>query len=474
MHRVTRLLLPLLAALALAACDGDDGNTGPAGPAGPQGGAGDAGPQGDTGPAGPGAAVTRTDVLRTNANIAYASYGDSLLRAIDLRAAAKAFTERPTADTLRMAKEAWLASREPYGQTEVYRFRVGPIDALREDGAIGEDGDGPEGAINAWPLGEALIDYVANEIDGDAGPEVASSVAVISGSIIADMASFPDITAEVVRENFELGGDERNVSSGYHAIEFLLWGQDLNADGNGGGRRDATPGRRPVTDYALEAGACTSGPNPAQDAVCERRGQYLNVVANILVEDLRRVVDAWNPNGENNHYAAFVGGGDASLARILEGMGRMGFGELAGERMNIALLTNSQEDEHSCFSDNTHRDIFLNAKGIQNAFEGDYTRLDGEVMSGAGIDDLLNTEGMSELANEMRAALEDTMLKVGVIDHVAKSGVPFDNQIQLGINEPNVTAAIRALSSQTQVLERVISGLGVTTGDLRQDTEEDI
>ena len=142
--------------------------------------------------------------------------------------------------------------------------------------------------------------------------------------------------------------------------------------------------------------------------------------------------------------------------------------------MNIALLTNSQEDEHSCFSDNTHRDIFLNAKGIQNAFDGSYVRLDGDVLDGAGVDELLVSEGMPELANEMRAALEDTMAKVGVIDLVAKAGEPFDNQIQRGINEPNVSAAIRALSQQTMTLETVISMLGVTTGDLRQDTEEDI
>ena len=467
-------VIPLLLAglVLLGGCEGDDGSTGPQGPAGPAGPAGGQGPQGDAGVAAK--TVTRDDVLRTNANIAYASYADSLLTALSLRTSLRALVANPTDDNLQAAKTAWLASREPYGQTEVYRFRVGPIDALLEDGSLGEDGDGPEGAINAWPLGESLIDYVANNVDGDAGPEVASSVAGIAGSIIADVASFPAIDGSVIRANFERGGDERNVSSGYHAIEFLLWGQDLNADGSGSGRRDASPGQRPVSDYATTPGACTSGANPASDATCQRRGQYLLAAADLLIEDLTSVVAAWNPNGTDNHYANFVAGGDESLAVILEGMGRMGFGELAGERMNIALLTNSQEDEHSCFSDNTHRDILLNAKGIDNAFKGEYVRLDGDTLDGAGIDDLLATEAMPELANEMRAALEDTMTKVGVIDQVAKAGEPFDNQIQRGINEPNVSAAIRALSAQTQVLERVITGLGVTTGDLRQDTEEDI
>ena len=473
-----RIVIPLLLAAGLAACDGDDGATGPAGaagPAGPQGPVGAEGPVGPAGPAGAGTAVTIDDVVRTNANLAYASYSDSLILAIDLQHAIDAFIDDPTEANLETAKEAWLASREPYGQTEVYRFREGPIDALGDDGVMGEEGDGPEGRINGWPLGEALIDYVANQIDGDEGPEVPASVAGVNGNIIADETNFPVIDTSVLVDNFELGGDERNVTSGYHAIEFLLWGQDLNEDGSGSGMRDKSGGQRPVSDYSNVPGNCTSGRNmPAADSICVRRGEYLEAAAHLLVNDLQRVVDAWSPNIAGNHYESFVAGGDDSLATILEGMGRLGFGELAGERMNIALLTNSQEDEHSCFSDNTHRDILLNAKGIVNSFMGEYEKIDGEVVEGAGIDDLLAGQGHAELSNSLRGALEDTMIKVIVIDQRAKSGIPFDNQIQEGINEPNVKAAIQALSAQTNDIEEVIRALGLTTGDLRQDTEEDI
>ncbi|MEM8682942.1 MAG: imelysin family protein [Pseudomonadota bacterium] len=453
----------LSAAVLLAACEGDDGAVGPAGATGAGG---------PAGPAGVPNLVSRADVVRTNANIAYAAYGDSYLTALDLRDTLQALVANPTDGNLAAAKTAWLASREPYGQTEVYRFRVGPIDALLADGSIGQEGDGPEGSINAWPLGEALIDYVANQVDGDEGPEIPGSTNTVTGNIIADTTITIDEAA--VRDNFELGGDERNVTSGYHAIEFLLWGQDLNQDGSGTGARDASGGQRPITDYQT-GGNCTSGIGSAQpDVVCQRRGQYLLISADLLIDDLNTVVEAWNPNGTTNHYSNFVQGGDTSLARVLEGMGRLGFGELAGERMNIALLTNSQEDEHSCFSDNTHRDIFLNAKGIQNTYRGEYTRIDGELITGAGIDDLLLAEGFAAEENQLRAAIEDTMIKVGVIDQVAKGGVPFDNQIQVGINEPNVSGAIRALSSQTDVIETVITTLNLTTGDLRQDTDEDI
>ncbi|MEO1319226.1 MAG: imelysin family protein, partial [Pseudomonadota bacterium] len=145
-----------LGVLALAGCEGDDGSTGPAGATGATG---------PAGPAGVPLVVTRTDVVTTNANIAYASYSDSWVLAIELEAAIDDLVAAPTQESFDAAKAAWLAVNEPYGQTEVYRFRVGPIDALLPDGSLGVEGDGPEGAINAWPLGEALVDYVATAVD---------------------------------------------------------------------------------------------------------------------------------------------------------------------------------------------------------------------------------------------------------------------------------------------------------------------
>lgn len=419
--------------------------------------------------------VTRSDVVTTNANIAYAMYADSLITAQNLKTALETFAAAPTEESFAAAKQAWLDSREPYGQSEVYRFRVGPIDALREDGTIGEDGDGPEGSINAWPLGEALIDYVAPVVDGDSGPE--SPANALTGNVIENVAEYPTIDVDTVLSVSEFGEDERNVATGYHAIEFLLWGQDLNEDLSGAGVRDSSGGQRPVSDYFTTANGnvngCTSGETPTTDDICERRADYLLAAADILIDDLTAVAQAWEP-GAGVHYTAFVDGGDVSLAKILEGMGRLSYGELAGERMNIALTTDSQEDEHSCFSDNTHRDIFLNAKGVQTMYTASYTRIDGEVVEGASIHDLLVVEGEAELANQLRAALEQTMASAAVIDTKAKTGTPFDVLIQEGVDQPNIVAMIQNLVTQTDVIEQAISALGVTTNDLRQDTGEDI
>lgn len=458
------ITLALLLAFSLTACvdDGDDGLEGVIGTDGEPG---------TDGTDGVSRFVTRTDVITSNANIAYAAYADSLISAQTMRNVLATFIADPSEASLSSAKQAWLAAREPYGQTEVYRFREGPIDALLPDGTLGEEGDGPEGRINAWPLGEAIIDYVAVVVDGDSGPESAANA--LSGNVIANTADYPIINTETILSIIEYGEDERNVTTGYHAVEFLLWGQDLNEDLSGSGNRDSSGGQRPVTDFAIAMGECTSGDIAVTADICTRRGDYLLAATDVLISDLTTIVEAWEPNA-GVHYTAFVAGGDESLAKILEGMGRLSYGELAGERINIALKTDSQEDEHSCFSDNTHRDLFLNAKGVQNSFNASYTRIDGEQIEGASIFDLMVVEGQHELANSLRASLEATMAAAAVIDTKAKTGKPFDVLIQEGINQPNLIAVIDTLVIQTDYIEQAIVALGITANDLRQDTEEDI
>ncbi|MCB0972441.1 MAG: hypothetical protein KDA97_13125, partial [Acidimicrobiales bacterium] len=52
-------------------------------------------------------------------------------------------------------------------------------------------------------------------------------------------------------------------------------------------------------------------------------------------------------------------------------------GELAGERIAVAYETQDQEDEHSCFSDNTMADVIGNAAGIRLAYTADWDGVDG-------------------------------------------------------------------------------------------------
>ena len=439
--------------------------------------------------------VSRADVVKYNAMIAFSGYSDALSTAMDLQDAVNTFVDTPGMMTFGAAKDAWLRAREAYQPTEVYRFRLGPIDTLNDMGEIGDDGDGPEARINGWPLGEAFIDYVAEGMtDGDDGPSRVGSTGLITPNIIADTTNVDMITKDVLKGYVEHGDDERNLATGYHAIEFLLWGQDLNRMETmwSAAARDNSAGQRPVSDYVQNDqqldGTCTSGPTEHDDhEICQRRAMYLKEVTALLVDDLQLLVDAWNPDGNDNdvvnYYEWFTDEQRTTLAlsKIVEGMGRMAFGELAGERITIALLTGDQEEEHSCFSDNTHRDIFLNVVGLQNMYLGDYNLEDDALMeymfdtdpvSGPGIYDLLK-EADSALAERLKTAIMDAVEKAKVISDLAESEMPFDLQIE-DRNDPEILALLSALNAVIDPLETAKDVLDIETGDLLQDTCETV
>jgi putative iron-regulated protein len=366
-----------------------------------------------------------------NASIAFSAYTDALNTANELKSAVGTFVGTPNMANLDAAKSAWLEAREAYQPTELYRLRItpGPIDALNDVGTIGEDGDGPEARINGWPLGEAFIDYVAaGRVDGDDGPENDQSLTGMDApnpNIISDTSV--TIDKETLKGFVEFGDDERNLATGYHAIEFLLWGQDLSADG---------PGARPVSDY-VEA---------------PRRVQYLHTAASQLVDDLQSLVEEWAPRQNGNYRTTFLAQEpNEALRQILVGIGTLSRSELAGERMAVALESHDQEDEHSCFSDNTHVDIVRNAQGIQNVIKGRYVRSNGTVLTGPGILALLQDGRKAELHRQMRNATAAV--------HTIQP--PFDREIVMPIGRQRVQAAIHALRTQAEAIVNAAAALGI-------------
>jgi putative iron-regulated protein len=345
--------------------------------------------------------------IENYASIVHASYADSLARAETLQAAVETFVATPDPTTLVAAQDAWLDAREPYGQTEAYRFYDGPID---------NPDDGPEGRLNAWPLDEAYVDYVI----GNPG-----------AGIINASGEFPTLTKELIAEQNEKGAEE-NVSTGYHAIEFLLWGQDTDPAG---------PGTRPHTDYI----AGGTAPNP------DRRGLYLTLVAELLVDDLTTVTDAWAPGGDNYAGELLAIDRREALRRILQGMGSLSGSELSGERMGTALDNRDQEDEHSCFSDNTHRDLRANAISIQNVYLGTYGNLDGP-----GLDVIVAARD-PDLDARMKEQLAASIAAIEAIP------LPFDQAIMDDADgRVKVRTAIDALKAQTETTVEIATLLGIT------------
>jgi putative iron-regulated protein len=368
----------------------------------------------DAGPA-------QEDVIKNYAELVSANYADALAGAKALDKAVDAFLNAPSASTLTKAKNVWLTSRDPYGLSEAYRFYQGPID---NDDTSDDVPEGPEGLLNSWPLDEPYIDYTLD----------IKTETRVNGGIINMPEEFPTIDAETLADANGATG-ETNISTGYHAVEFLLWGQDLSDDG---------PGERPYTDYVTGDDATAENP--------DRRATYLATVSALLVENLETVNAAWE-DGEANYRADFLAMPPRkALGKILLGMGSLSGAELAGERMYVAYDNKDQENEHSCFSDNTLKDLENNARSIQNVLLGTYGDLDGP-----GIDDLVQAKDPA-LANDLRRQIQEA------IDNIKAVPAPFDQAIQGeddGEGRVHIDAAIRALEAFTATVSRAAEVLGI-------------
>ncbi|MBP3128019.1 imelysin family protein [Thalassospira sp. ER-Se-21-Dark] len=383
------------------------------------------------------AAPAAKDVLTTYADIAHAGYEDSLITAKELRAAIDELVANPSASTFDAAKSAWLASRAPYQQTEVYRFGNAIVDDW-------------EGKVNAWPLDEGLIDYVETGLYGEESEEnpaytanvIANPTLTISGETI-DAST---IDAALLESLHEIDDVEANVATGYHAIEFLLWGQDLNGT-------DAGAGERKWTDYAA-GDACTNGN-------CDRRGEYLQAAVDLMVSDLEWMTAQWAEGGEARE-TVLEGDGVPGLTAIVTGMGSLSYGELGGERTKLGLLLHDPEEEHDCFSDNTHNSHFYDALGIQNVYLGRYTRVDGSVVEGPSLSDLVAANDAA-LDTELRAKLAASVVAGKVMVTRAQGGEAFDQLIAMGNEDGNavVQSFVDALVDQTKSIEQIIAAVGI-------------
>ncbi|MCR8668330.1 hypothetical protein NO995_11605 [Aestuariibaculum sp. M13] len=359
--------------------------------------------------------ISKSAVIENYAEIVYQNYLDSYNDAVNLETVVNVFVSQPTEANFENAKSAWKQARESYGTTEAFRFVDGPID----------DENGPEALINGWPLDENFIDYVEGVSDS---------------GIINDLVNYPSITKQLLIDLNEDGG-EKNISVGFHAIEFLLWGQDLTAPS------EELAGLRPYTDFVDGGTADNQG----------RRRDYLLICAELLTENLQYLVDAWAPGAAYRTYFTQELSEDEALKKMFNGAAILVYSELAIERVNVALFNQDQEDEHSCFSDNTHRDVRLNLQASINVYKGTYGNI-----SGLSIADLV-AEVNPELALEIQGVITDVVAKTDA------TLIPFDLAIAEGpesIEGAKVTAAKTAMQLFGSELSYAANSLGITLNEL--------
>lgn len=351
--------------------------------------------------------------LSTYVEIARAAYGDSVIGARRLGEATDALLAAPSEHTLAAARRAWLQARVPYAQTEVFRFYDGPIDAV-------------ERWVNAWPIDE---NYVESEPAAD------------RLGVIEDAVRYPVISSELLAQ-LNMREGETSISTGFHVIEFLLWGRDQNPDG---------PGERPYYDFVL--GPPSEVGQPTAAAVVRRRS-YLQQAVGLLQRQLEQVAGAWSGDYDARFLALPPA---AALGLVVKGMGSLSGPELSGERLSVAYETKDQENEHSCFSDSTLADLEGNARGLENVCLGRYHRLDAREVRGTGV-----CEALQLLAAEPARRLE-RHVAAGVAA-VRAIPAPFDRAIigsDAGPGRRAVAAAVQELRAQSDTLAELARVLHV-------------
>jgi putative iron-regulated protein len=358
-----------------------------------------------------------TSSLRGYADLAFAEYSDSASAARELLGAIEEFVQAPSEAGLEKSRRAWILSRVPYAQTEAFRFYGGPIDRV-------------ENLVNTWPIDETYIESKGGRL-----------------GIVNDEATYPGLTEETLAAlNMKEG--ETSVSTGFHAIEFLLWGQDRDAEG---------PGNRPHTDYVVGAAPTKVSTQASKEA--RRRAQYLVSATGLLVRHLDLVAGDWAEGEPDNYRQTFLSlPPQEALGLALKGMGTLSGPELSGERLTVAYETKDHENEHSCFSDNTRVDLEQDAIGIQNLCVGKYRRTSGGDLERPGLCSLVASVDPS-LGSVLTAAVAKSVAATAAIP------APFDRAILGADASPGRVAikrAITALDAQTNALTKAAAALGAS------------
>lgn len=379
-------------------------------------------------------------VVSHYADLAEAMYGAALDDAADLRRAVTTLIAEPSALNMAWARGAWFKARRSYQQTEAFRFGNPVVDDW-------------EGRVNSWPLDEGLIDYVDTSKYGDASDEnrlyTANVIANPQISFGGKTLDASRITPALLQDKLqEADNIEANVATGYHAIEFLLWGQDLNGTGPGAGNR-------PWTDYDLKN--CTGGH-------CDRRVEYLKAATDLLVDDLKEIYGDWGRDGAARQELLAREPVDG-LAAILTGLGSLSYGELAGERIQLGILLHDPEEEQDCFSDNTHNSHYYDQVGMMAVYNGRYTRPDGSVITGPGLSALVAAADPA-LERAVQGAMATTLGRMDIMKDVAEGGMAYDQMLAADNLAGNrvLQDVVDALKQQARQFERVAPVLGISLG----------
>lgn len=312
-------------------------------------------------------------LIRNHAAIAYAVYSDALFQATNLQTAIASFVTDPTDDGLSESRLAWRNAYYAYLQCAALQFSNGPVDDDRDLSR----------QIGKWPINPSLIDYTTGQF----------------GGLISDSAELPNVTLDALQA---LNGPDVNrpTTIGFHAIEFLLWGEDDDDVAL------LTAGNRTFLDYN---GADSSIQNTV------RRSKYLRVCSEILVSQLGVLTNEWDSLGSKNYRKDFIGlEVNSALKNILTGMGTLAKSEISERALEKPVSASSQDLEVSNYSDNTITDFIAMTNSLDIFYRGTYTPLTSLDIKGKSVEDLIG-EANPELADQVDKKLIECLELVNAI-----------------------------------------------------------
>jgi putative iron-regulated protein len=315
------------------------------------------------------------------ADLVHGAYVAAHDGALALQRAIGALLDDPTPATLDAARRAWAEGHRAYLRTEAFQFYAGPVDGP----------GGPLPRLDAWPIDPGYIDGIV------ADPAVALGFRSLAR---LNRAEAPD-----------------KVTTGWHAIELLLWGAD---------------GARAAADFTPGAGN-------------DRRRDYLAAVAQLLVNDLNLLVAAWAPDA--NNYRASVEAMDQrkALGRAFNGMTVLVGYEIPLRRIGAGLFPTNANFQPSPFSGTSADDNRAAFEGARAVYFD--TGLDALV---AGVD--------PALAAEVAAAFARAEAALAAMD------APYQRFLAPPAGSPERAAgeaAVRALTDLGRDLRRAGNRLGV-------------
>ena len=171
-------------------------------------------------------------------------------------------TDQTNIENLNLSKQAWLNAHSAYELTTLHRYYATQLMGEQDSLALMQ----LQYQINHWPIVPGYIDYV------DGYPD---------SGIVHDINV--NLDADSLREQHG-SFDVSEVTLGFHAIEFLLWGYDADSVA------------RPATDFdavlELTPKEIESG-YTLEQLSNNRRRLFLTVVADTLVKDFLAVQSLW-------------------------------------------------------------------------------------------------------------------------------------------------------------------------------------